>query len=154
MKSYIYNYTCLIRSLLITKHSFITCNFFLSACSPVHLCVIILTNFSFFESIYWYVTRGTVSLGCFPFVDPWHEWYSQVAAINTAVAALTKTIGVFPKERKIVDRERAKGSYASGPYLFSKLLTEIPIGAVFPLMFGAVLYPMTHLHPTLLRLVS
>ncbi|KAE9618703.1 putative sulfate-transporting ATPase [Lupinus albus] len=75
----------------------------------------------------------------------------QVAAINTAMAALTKTVGVFPKERAIVNRERAKGSYALGPYLFSKLLAEIPIGAAFPLMFGAVLYPMARLHPTLLR---
>ncbi|KAJ1402916.1 P-loop containing nucleoside triphosphate hydrolase [Sesbania bispinosa] len=75
----------------------------------------------------------------------------QVAAINTAMAALTKTVGVFPKERAIVDRERAKGSYSLGPYLFSKLLAEIPIGAAFPLMFGAVLYPMARLHPTLTR---
>ncbi|KAG4907583.1 hypothetical protein JHK84_056116 [Glycine max] len=75
----------------------------------------------------------------------------QVTAINTAMAALTKTVGVFPKERAIVDRERAKGSYSSGPYLFSKLLAEIPIGAAFPLMFGAVLYPMARLHPTLQR---
>lgn len=75
----------------------------------------------------------------------------KVAAINTAMAALTKTVGVFPKERAIVDRERAKGSYALGPYLFSKLLAEIPIGAAFPLMFGTVLYPMARLHPTLSR---
>ncbi|XP_057422969.1 ABC transporter G family member 7 isoform X2 [Lotus japonicus] len=75
----------------------------------------------------------------------------QVAAINTAMAALTKTTGVFPKERAIVDRERAKGSYSLGPYLFSKLLAEAPIGAAFPLMFGAVLYPMARLHPTLMR---
>lgn len=79
---------------------------------------------------------------------------SQVAAINTAMAALTKTVGVFPKERAIVDRERAKGSYALGPYLLSKLIAEIPVGAAFPLMFGAVLYPMASLHPTLSRFVS
>lgn len=79
---------------------------------------------------------------------------SQVAAINTAMAALTKTVGVFPKERAIVDRERAKGSYALGPYLLSKLTAEIPVGAAFPLMFGAVLYPMASLHPTLSRFVS
>ncbi|KAG6757690.1 hypothetical protein POTOM_038012 [Populus tomentosa] len=75
----------------------------------------------------------------------------QVAAINTAMAALTKTVGVFPKERAIVDRERAKGSYALGPYLLSKLIAEIPVGAAFPLMFGAVLYPMSRLHPTFSR---
>lgn len=75
----------------------------------------------------------------------------QVAAINTAMAALTKTVGVFPKERSIVDRERAKGSYALGPYLSSKLLAEIPIGAAFPLIFGSILYPMAKLHPTFSR---
>jgi len=75
----------------------------------------------------------------------------QVAAINTAMAALTKTVGVFPKERTIVDRERAKGSYALGPYLSSKLLAEIPIGAAFPLIFGSILYPMAKLHPTFSR---
>lgn len=67
------------------------------------------------------------------------------------MAALTKTVGVFPKERAIVDRERAKGSYALGPYLLSKLLAEIPVGAVFPLMFGTILYPMARLHPSLSR---
>nr|ATB19624.1 putative ABCG7 [Thuja plicata] len=78
----------------------------------------------------------------------------QVAAINTAMAALTKTVGVFPKERAILDRERAKGSYAVGPYLFSKLLAEIPVGAAFPLLFGTILYPMARLHPTSLRFVK
>jgi len=67
------------------------------------------------------------------------------------MAALTKTVGVFPKERAIVDRERAKGSYALGPYLLSKLLAEIPVGAAFPLLFGTVLYPMARLHPSLSR---
>nr|XP_016509282.1 PREDICTED: ABC transporter G family member 7-like isoform X2 [Nicotiana tabacum] len=75
----------------------------------------------------------------------------QVAAINTAMAALTKTVGVFPKERAIVDRERAKGSYALGPYLLSKLIAEIPVGAAFPLLFGSILYPMARLHPTISR---
>jgi hypothetical protein len=69
------------------------------------------------------------------------------------MAALTKTVGVFPKERAIVDRERAKGSYALGPYLSSKLLAEIPIGAAFPLIFGSILYPMAKLHPTISRSV-
>ncbi|CAL5399911.1 unnamed protein product [Camellia sinensis] len=78
----------------------------------------------------------------------------QVAAINTAMASLTKTGGVFPKERAIVDRERAKGSYALGPYLLSKLLAEIPVGAAFPLLFGTILYPMARLHPTFSRAFS
>ncbi|KAI9088672.1 hypothetical protein K1719_029786 [Acacia pycnantha] len=97
-----------------------------------------------FGSVFWRMGRSQTSIQD-------RMGLLQVAAINTAMAALTKTVGVFPKERAIVDRERAKGSYSLGPYLFSKLLAEIPIGAAFPLMFGAVLYPMARLHPTLLR---
>ncbi|GFZ21462.1 ABC-2 type transporter family protein [Actinidia rufa] len=97
-----------------------------------------------FGSVFWRMGRSQTSIQD-------RNGLLQVAAINTAMAALTKTGGVFPKERAIVDRERAKGSYALGPYLLSKLLAEIPIGAAFPLLFGTILYPMTRLHPTLSR---
>ncbi|EOY00906.1 ABC-2 type transporter family protein isoform 2 [Theobroma cacao] len=97
-----------------------------------------------FGSVFWRMARSQTSIQD-------RMGLLQVTAINTAMAALTKTVGVFPKERAIVDRERAKGSYTLGPYLLSKLIAEIPVGAAFPLMFGAVLYPMTRLHPTLSR---
>ncbi|XP_059445138.1 ABC transporter G family member 7 [Corylus avellana] len=97
-----------------------------------------------FGSVFWRMGRSQTSIQD-------RMGLLQVTAINTAMAALTKTVGVFPKERAIVGRERAKGSYKLGPYLLSKLLAEIPVGAAFPLMFGAVLYPMAHLHPTLSR---
>ncbi|PPD81037.1 hypothetical protein GOBAR_DD22037 [Gossypium barbadense] len=107
-----------------------------------------------FGSVFWRMGRSQTSIldrmGLLQFV-PQFQLVVQVTAINTAMAALTKTGGVFPKERAIVDRERAKGSYALGPYLLSKLIAEIPVGAAFPLMFGAVLYPMAHLHPTFSR---
>ncbi|KNA18198.1 hypothetical protein SOVF_073000 [Spinacia oleracea] len=97
-----------------------------------------------FGSVFWRMGRSQTSIQD-------RMGLLQVAAINTAMAALTKTVGVFPKERAIVDRERAKGSYSLGPYLLSKLLAEIPVGAAFPLLFGSVLYPMARLHPTLSR---
>ncbi|KAK9116165.1 hypothetical protein Sjap_015112 [Stephania japonica] len=97
-----------------------------------------------FGSVFWRMGRSQTSIQD-------RMGLLQVAAINTAMAALTKTVGVFPKERAIVDRERAKGSYALGPYLLSKLLAEIPIGAAFPLLFGTILYPMARLHPALSR---
>lgn len=97
-----------------------------------------------FGSVFWRMGRSQTSIQD-------RLGLVQVAAINTAMAALAKTVGVFPKERAIVDRERAKGSYALGPYLLSKLLAEIPVGAAFPLLFGTVLYPMARLHPSLAR---
>eukprot|EP00197_Chlamydomonas_leiostraca_P006364 CAMPEP_0202866206 /NCGR_PEP_ID=MMETSP1391-20130828/7260_1 /ASSEMBLY_ACC=CAM_ASM_000867 /TAXON_ID=1034604 /ORGANISM="Chlamydomonas leiostraca, Strain SAG 11-49" /LENGTH=699 /DNA_ID=CAMNT_0049546135 /DNA_START=95 /DNA_END=2194 /DNA_ORIENTATION=- len=71
----------------------------------------------------------------------------QVAAINTAMSSLIKTLNVFPRERTIVNRERAKHAYTTTPYLAAKLLAELPIGAVFPLLFGCVVYPLTGLNP-------
>ncbi|CAN6478097.1 unnamed protein product [Victoria cruziana] len=97
-----------------------------------------------FGSVFWRMGRSQTSIQD-------RMGLLQVAAINTAMAALTKTVGVFPKERSIVDRENKKGSYALGPYLLSKLIAEIPIGAAFPLIFGTILYPMARLHPSLSR---
>ena len=39
---------------------------------------------------------------------PWYNGGLQVAAINAAMSSLVKTLNVFPKERTIVQRERAK----------------------------------------------
>lgn len=97
-----------------------------------------------FGSVFWRMGRSQTSIQD-------RMGLLQVTAINTAMAALTKTVGVFPKERAIVDRERAKGSYALGPYLLSKLIAEIPVGAAFPLLFGGILYPMARLHPAISR---
>ncbi|KAG9450127.1 hypothetical protein H6P81_010092 [Aristolochia fimbriata] len=97
-----------------------------------------------FGSVFWRMGRSQTSIQD-------RMGLLQVAAINTAMAALTKTVSVFPKEREIISRERAKGLYALGPYLSSKLLAEIPVGAAFPLLFGAILYPMARLHPTISR---
>ena len=68
---------------------------------------------------------------------------AQVAAINTAMSSLVKTLNVFPTERVIVQRERAKGSYETLPYLSAKLAAELPMGALFPLAFGSLVYPLT-----------
>lgn len=78
----------------------------------------------------------------------------QVAAVNTAMAALTKTVNVFPKERTIVQRERTKGSYDLVPYLASKLIAEAPVSAAFPLAFGAIVYPLTRLNPSISRFLK
>jgi len=75
----------------------------------------------------------------------------QVAAINTAMASLTKTCQIFPVEKTIVSEERASGAYSMAPYLASKLAAELPISAAFPLAFGCIVYPLTGLQPGVLR---
>lgn len=58
---------------------------------------------------------------------------------------------VFPSERTIVNRERSKQGYRLLPYLLSKLAAELPIGAIFPALFGSLVYPATGLNPRLTR---
>lgn len=33
------------------------------------------------------------------------------------------------------------------PYFGAKLAAELPVGALFPLLFGSVVYPLTGLNP-------
>ena len=67
------------------------------------------------------------------------------------MSALVKTVNVFPRERTVVDRERARGGYGAGAYLLAKLAAEAPVSALFPALFASVVYPTTGLHPGLGR---
>ncbi|CAG9467340.1 unnamed protein product [Pedinophyceae sp. YPF-701] len=78
----------------------------------------------------------------------------QVAAVNTAMSSLVKTLNVFPRERVIVTRERSKRAYAVAPYFLSKVAAELPVGALFPLAFGAVVYPLCGLNRSWKRLLG
>jgi len=52
---------------------------------------------------------------------------------------------VFIKERLIVTRERSSGkgsTYGPGPYFISKLAAELPVTALFPCLFGGIMYPL------------
>lgn len=69
----------------------------------------------------------------------------QVSAVGTAMSSLIKTLNVFPRERTIIARERGRSPYPVLPYFLSKLAAELPIGAVFPALFAALVYPTTGL---------
>jgi len=69
----------------------------------------------------------------------------KVSAVGTAMSSLIKTLNVFPRERTIVSRERGRSPYPILPYFLSKLAAELPIGAVFPALFAALVYPTTGL---------
>ena len=92
-----------------------------------------------FSSIYWRMGRSQRAIQD-------RLGLLQVAAVGTAMSSLIKTLNVFPRERSIVSRERARASYPVLPYLVSKLAAELPIGAVFPAIFGAIVYPATGLN--------
>lgn len=97
-----------------------------------------------FSTIYWRMGRGQASIQD-------RLGLLQVSAVGTAMSSLIKTLNVFPSERTIVTRERSRAAYPVLPYLLSKLAAELPIGALFPALFGAVVYPATGLNPRLSR---
>ncbi|KAL6779156.1 hypothetical protein ACKKBF_B18545 [Auxenochlorella protothecoides x Auxenochlorella symbiontica] len=75
----------------------------------------------------------------------------QVCAVGTAMSSLIKTLNVFPRERVIVQRERSRYNMPAWPYLLSKLAAELPVGALFPALFGCIVYPATGLNPSMAR---
>ena len=78
----------------------------------------------------------------------------QVSCIGTAMTSLIKTLNVFPRERTIVQRERGRAAYPVVSYFASKLAAELPIGALFPAIFGAVVYPCTGMAPDARKFVN
>ena len=70
--------------------------------------------------------------------------------INSSFLAITKNLNAIPREKLIVMREM-RGSlggslYGVAPYLLSKLCVEAPIDAMFPLLFGGIVLPMSGLY--------
>jgi ABC-type multidrug transport system permease subunit len=98
-----------------------------------------------FSSVYWRLpkSQSAIQSRC---------GLMQVVAVSTAMTSLMKLLSVFPKERVLVSRERAAGAYSLGPYFFAKLAAELPVSAVFPALFGAMVYPCAGLAPGLGRL--
>lgn len=50
--------------------------------------------------------------------------------------------------------ERSLNMYSVLPYFLSKMIAELPISALFPSIFGVILYQMTGLHPKRERYVG
>lgn len=105
-----------------------------------------LSSAAVFSAIYWRMGHGQAAIQD-------RLGLLQVAAVGTAMTSLIKTLNVFPRERTIVTRERARAAYPVLPYLLAKLAAELPIGAIFPALFGAVVYPATGLNPKMSRFV-
>jgi ABC-type multidrug transport system ATPase subunit len=100
-----------------------------------------LSSAVMFAGIFWRMGRSQASI-----TD--RLGLLQVSAINAAMSSLVKTLNVFPRERLLVQRERARGAYGALPYLAAKLVAELPVSALYPLAFGAVVYPATGLRAT------
>ena len=99
-----------------------------------------LSSALIFGSVYWRLNHSQAAIQS-------RLGLLQVAAVSTTMTSLMKTLTTFSKERRIVARERSGGAYALAPYFLSKLAAELPVSAVFPALFGALVYPCAGLAP-------
>ncbi|KAL4458091.1 hypothetical protein ABPG75_012956 [Micractinium tetrahymenae] len=100
-----------------------------------------------FASIYWRMKRSQSSIQD-------RMGLLQISAVGSAMTSLIKTLNVFPREKTLVGRERARSGYGVLPYLLSKLAAELPVGALFPALFACLVYPATGLNPKPRRFAS
>jgi ABC-type multidrug transport system ATPase subunit len=91
-----------------------------------------ISSAAVFASIYWRMGRGQAAIQN-------RLGLLQVSAVGTAMSSLIKCLNVFPRERIIVTRERARAAYPVLPYLLAKLAAELPVGALYPALFGAIM---------------
>lgn len=74
--------------------------------------------------------------------------------INMAMMTVMKTIDLFAKERPVIIREQQRNQYKSAEYLISKVLAEIPLDAIFSVIFATVLKATTGVRITWAELTA
>ena len=74
--------------------------------------------------------------------------------INMCMMALLKTVHLFAKEQGVVRREQMRQQYSSLEYLFSKVLSEIPMDTAFAALFTTVLKFVTGLRISWTKLTA
>jgi ABC-type multidrug transport system ATPase subunit len=74
--------------------------------------------------------------------------------INLSMMSLMKSLDLFAKERRVVQREQMRSSYTSLEYIVAKVIAEIPLDASFALVFAAVLKTLMGLRTSMITLIK
>jgi ABC-type multidrug transport system permease subunit len=56
-------------------------------------------------------------------------------------------LNTFPKEKSVVNRELSNRAYDTFSYFVAKLVTELPLNCVPPMMFSTIIYWIVGLNP-------
>jgi ABC-type multidrug transport system ATPase subunit len=67
--------------------------------------------------------------------------------VNAAFNGLFAVLNVFPKEKNIVNTERANRAYTITPYFIAKFFVEIPARVLPAILYGSILYWLVELNP-------
>ncbi|CAM9634686.1 unnamed protein product [Ectocarpus fasciculatus] len=70
-------------------------------------------------------------------------------AMNVAMLGCIRALQTLAVETSVVNLERMDEGYSASAYLSSKILAELPTDAVFPVIFGTVVYFMAGLNSPL-----
>ncbi len=89
-----------------------------------------------------FLTGGSAHSGC----ASGRRWGARLSPPEDGSAHLTTVQCRFPSAALRLC-EGAVQAYHVLPYFLAKLTAELPVGAVFPLLFGLVVYPLTGLNP-------
>jgi ATP-binding cassette subfamily G (WHITE) protein 2 len=68
--------------------------------------------------------------------------------VNQGIFSSLIVINVFPRERLLVLRERAAGTYYVSAYFLAKSAAEVLLSLVFPILFTITLYHLVGFHDT------
>jgi ABC-type multidrug transport system ATPase subunit/ABC-type multidrug transport system permease subunit len=68
-------------------------------------------------------------------------------SINQFFNAFFGVLNTFPKEKPIVQRERASKSYSVSAYYLAKFFSELPLTVAPPAIFCCIIYYMANLNP-------
>jgi ABC-type multidrug transport system permease subunit len=60
--------------------------------------------------------------------------------VNLFILYFQTSLGTFPIEREIFAKEYQNGLYGIVPYYLSKLMIELPLTALFPIVFVTIIY--------------
>ncbi|CAM9624068.1 unnamed protein product [Chrysoparadoxa australica] len=98
-----------------------------------------------FGSIFWKLGLSEASI---------HNRISLLVncCINTAMMGCIRQLQLFATERPVIAAEKSDQGYSMLAYFLTKVLSELPVDMVFPLVFGPVLYKMAGLREEGLRM--
>ncbi|ORX96864.1 hypothetical protein K493DRAFT_216728, partial [Basidiobolus meristosporus CBS 931.73] len=65
-----------------------------------------------------------------------------LAGTNQVFSTAMPTISIFAEERNVLLREHGGGYYSVSAYFFSKIIVELPINIIMPIIFSSITYWM------------
>jgi len=67
--------------------------------------------------------------------------------INQSFGPMASVLATFPDERKLVLKERVSGAYTTSSYFMARVVSEIPLNIIIPVVYVSIIYWIVGLNP-------